>query len=442
MISLSIGIPAAASLTTPLLATLSKWGYAGVALALFLESAGVPVPGETALIAASFGAAHGVLALQWIIVVAFTATVLGDNLGFAIGRRLGRGWAERHGSRVLLTPSRLHRIDAFFDRFGPVAVALARFVPGVRVLGALAAGTSGMRWPVFLRYNVLGAIAWVSIVSFAGFALGRGYAAAGVLMGRAGVVLLVVVPVALLSAWLLIRLRRYLVERRGRHITAELFEPLVTRWLAVIGVSAVGVLTFAAIAEEVAEREASAFDDAIRSFMLAHQTPTLESGFRALTWAGSTLVLGPLATAVAIWAWKSTRRTAAAVTALSPVLAVSLMLVLKLVFHRIRPESIAHITQPGYSFPSGHATASMAIAVTLAYVLVREGKLPPWTIGAAIIFGILVGLSRLYLDVHWATDVAGGWAIGLAVATACIALSEWLALRATARGATSAETTA
>lgn len=419
--------------TAPLLATLSKWGYAGLALALFLESAGVPVPGETALLAASFGAAHGILALPWIIVVALTATVLGDNLGFAVGRKLGRGWAERHGSRVLLTPSRLRRIDAFFDRFGPAAVALARFVPGVRVLGALAAGTSGMRWPVFLRYNILGAIAWVSIVSAAGFALGRGYAGAAVIMGRAGVVLLVVVPVALLAVWLLVRLRRHLLERRARLRSLELPEPLVTRWLAVLGVSAVGVLTFAAIAEEMAEHETAPFDDAIRSFMLAHQTPILQAGFLALTWAGSSLVLGPLATAVALWSWRRAGRTVAAITALAPVLAVSLVLVLKLLFHRIRPESVGHLTQPGYSFPSGHATASMAIAVTLAYVLVREGKLPPWTIAAAIVFSILVGLSRLYLDVHWATDVAGGWAIGLAVAAACIALSEWLALRAAAQ---------
>lgn len=425
--SLAIALGASAW-TASLLAALAKWGYAGVALGVILESAGIPVPGETALLAASFGAAHGVLALPWIITVAIVATVLGDNLGFAAGRKLGRGWAERHGRRVLLTPDRLRRVDAFFERFGPVAVALARFVPGVRVLAAFAAGTSGMRWPVFLRYNVLGAVAWATIVSLGGFALGRGYAGAAINMGHAGVVMLVVVPAALLAAWLLTRFRRLLV-RRTRSLD-DASEPLVMQWLMVLGVSAAGVLTFAAIAEEMAERDTAAFDDAIRAFVLAHQSPALRVVFTALTWAGSWLVLAPAAAVVALLVWRHAGRVTAAVAALAPVIAVSLIAVLKAAFHRERPEAVAQTAHLGYSFPSGHATGSMAIAVTLAYVLAREGTVPRWAIGAAALFSLFVGVSRIYLDVHWATDVGGGWAVGLAVTAACIALSEWMASRA------------
>lgn len=115
----------AAAWSTAFLTWLARWGYAGVALGVFLESVGVPVPGETALFAAAFGAACGALALPWMIGTAAIASVLGDNLGFALGRRLGRGWLEHHGRRVLFTPERLAQVDRFFARHGPVAVALA-----------------------------------------------------------------------------------------------------------------------------------------------------------------------------------------------------------------------------------------------------------------------------------------------------------------------------
>lgn len=104
------------------------YGYAGLAIGVFAESVGIPVPGETALAASAFAAALGTLALPIIILVAAIAGILGDNLGYAIGRRLGRPWAEQHGRWVLLTPKRLARVDDFFQRRGPVAVALARFV--------------------------------------------------------------------------------------------------------------------------------------------------------------------------------------------------------------------------------------------------------------------------------------------------------------------------
>ena len=439
--------------TAPILVLLARWGYAGVALVIFLESAGLPVPGETALLAAGFGAAHGVLALPWIIAVATVASVLGDNLGFALGRRLGRGWLERHGRRLLLTPERLRRVDVFFDRFGPAAVALARFVAGVRVVAAFAAGTSQMPWRVFLRFNVLGAVVWATLVSLAGYSLGRGYAGIANIMGRAGVVMVVVVPAALLAAWMLSWFRQRIVaqlasadavsasatldrtvttrqsSRLGSSILVDvraLVPHIAVRWLAVLGVSAAGVLTFAAIAEEMAERDTAPFDSAVRAFALAHQSPAADAVFNVLSWAGSSLLLGPLAAVGALWLWRSAGRGAAAATVLAPVLTVLLIHLLKAAFHRARPEAATQFAQLGYSFPSGHSTGSMAISVTLAYVLARQRVAPQWSIAAAMGFSVLVGMSRLYLDVHWGTDVIGGWAVGLAIASASAALYEWL----------------
>lgn len=159
---------------TQILNWLTRYGYPGVAVSVLLESAGIPVPGEAGLFAASFAAAHGLLALPAVIGTGAAAAVLGDNLGYWLGRRFGRDFLERHGHWLFLNHERLHRMDVFFDRHGPPAVVLARFITGVRVAAAYSAGMARMRWWEFFTYNVLGGIAWATTVSLSGYALGKG----------------------------------------------------------------------------------------------------------------------------------------------------------------------------------------------------------------------------------------------------------------------------
>jgi len=410
-----------------LLDWLGRFGYLGVALGVFLESAGVPVPGEAVLLAAAFGAARGALGLPGVIATGALASALGDNLGFAVGRRLGRGWLERHGGRVLLTPERLAQVDRFFARHGPVAVALARFVAGVRVVAAFTAGTTRMRWRTFVPYNALGAAAWATLVGLVGFAVGRGYSQVGRWFGHAGLVLGVGVPAALLAAWLLRRVAAGDVARRLRPAWVS---GVAAHVLVVVGVCAAAVTTFALLGEEVREGDAAPFDAAVRAWTLAHHAAALGPLFRAFTWAGSTVVIGPAAALAALWLWRAQGARAAAAAVVTPLGALAAIGGLKVAFGRTRPPgafrdpSLARALH--YSFPSGHATASMAIAVTLAYVLVRERLAPRWAMLLAVLFSVLVGLSRVYLDVHWTTDVVGGWAVGLAVASGGAALYERL----------------
>lgn len=192
----------------------TEYGYYGLALGVFLESAGVPVPGETALVAAAIAAAHGWLSLPWVIGVAALAGMLGDNLGYGLGRKLGRPFAERHLARVF-TRSRLERVDRFFARYGPAAVALARFVTGLRVVAAFSAGMARLRWSLFLPFNLLGAVLWATSVGLVGYAAGLGWKGLAGWRGRAEEVL---VPVALLAVIMLIRW--WVSRRRERRSSA------------------------------------------------------------------------------------------------------------------------------------------------------------------------------------------------------------------------------
>src|SRR5256885_14082204 len=114
----------------------ARYGYWVVLVGVFLENAGLPVPGETALLAGAALAHFGRLSLPWVIATAVGGATLGDNLGFLIGRRGGRALAERYGRWFGLSPRRLELFDRFFERHGGRTVFIARFITGLRVFGA------------------------------------------------------------------------------------------------------------------------------------------------------------------------------------------------------------------------------------------------------------------------------------------------------------------
>ena len=140
---------------------LQHFGVWAIGLLIMLEDFGIPVPGETILIAGAIYAGAGRLNVVLVGVVAFIAAVLGDNIGFAIGHFGGRALALRWGKYVFLTAERLDKAEAFFDRRGAIVITFARFVEGLRQANGIIAGITGMHWLRFLVFNAIGAALWV-----------------------------------------------------------------------------------------------------------------------------------------------------------------------------------------------------------------------------------------------------------------------------------------
>ena len=187
-------------------------GYPALFVLIAIETMGVPVPGETALFTAGILASSGHLSIEVVIVVAAAAAVLGDNVGFALGRRYGRrlllapGPLERHRRRVIELG------EPFFERHGPKAVFLGRWVTGLRITSAWLAGVNRMRWPTFLFWNALGGICWAISISLIAYFLGRG---AERIVNLAGVGGAIVVVLALIVALVVVR-RRHAGSARRR----------------------------------------------------------------------------------------------------------------------------------------------------------------------------------------------------------------------------------
>lgn len=158
---------------------LDHYGYWAVFLLVMIEDFGIPVPGETILIAAAIFAGAGRLNIVAVGVIAFVAALLGDNIGFAIGHFGGRALALRWGKYVGLTEERLVKAEFFFEKHGGKIIVVARFIEGLRQLNGIIAGISGMHWRRFLFFNTIGAGlwvgTWVSLGYFAGNHIGTIY---------------------------------------------------------------------------------------------------------------------------------------------------------------------------------------------------------------------------------------------------------------------------
>ncbi len=190
------------------------WGYWTVPAALLLENAGVPVPGETILLFASFLAYdEGELRLPYLILLGIAACTLGDNLGYLVGRRGGRRLLERYQHIFRIRDRTIRRGERLFERHGAVTIFFARFIFGMRIIAGPLAGVLRMPWRQFVLFNFLGATVWVTTISLVGYFFGSEWDSLVHVMGRVNLIIAIVVLVILVFLWH--RYRERMVDEQG-----------------------------------------------------------------------------------------------------------------------------------------------------------------------------------------------------------------------------------
>lgn len=183
-------------------AYLVQYGYLTVAVALLLENAGVPVPGETVLLLASFLAySEHRLHLSHIIAVAILAAIVGDNLGYVLGRYGGRPMLDRYRKVFFIKAATIANAERIFERHGASTVLLARFIAGLRIVAGPLAGALRMNWVKFLVCNCLGATLWVVVIAGIGYMFGEYEEQLIRALHRANFWVFVVVCALLLFVW-------------------------------------------------------------------------------------------------------------------------------------------------------------------------------------------------------------------------------------------------
>lgn len=430
---------------------IATYGYAIVALFVFLECVGIPLPAETTLLVAGAYAGAGHLQIGLLIGVAAVAAIVGDALGYWIGRRGGRPFLERHGRWIHLNDKRLDRIQGFFTRHGSRTVFFGRFVGVLRTYVALFAGISRMPYPTFALYNSLGGITWAIVFGTLGFVFGQNLSMVERVMRDIGWALIVAVGLIVLAvaAWRWLARHHDVVQEQRNWLLAN---PLIARfrsryrrqlrWLLArltpgeylglymtlgLAASAGCAWLFGGIGEDIINHDPIVgYDTRIANLLHSWATPTTTAVFSFITQLGGPMLIVLAIAATMLYTWRRQwLHVGAWIVALSGEQILNLLL--KQLFHRPRPVFVhpmyRALIEKGYSFPSGHAMGSLIVYGMLTYfalLIVRS-----WRVRTALLCGttllvLLIGFSRMYLGVHYFSDVVAGYAAGGVWLSTCI----------------------
>ncbi len=437
-----------------LAATLGNWTYLVVSLLAFLETGafvGLVFPGETAVIVAGAIAGQGETSIVITIALVWVSAWLGDSASFYIGSRLGRSFILKHGQRVRITPERFAQVEAYFENHGGKTILIGRFLGLVRALAPFIAGSSGMKYRDFLPYSVLGTGLWSAAFSLLGYFLAENIHLAENIAGR-GIFIFGAIVVLVVGAIVAVH---HLRDPKGREKIAGWLEargatrPLVlagrrvkpqatfvwhrvtpgnlglefTTLMAILAVALFIVAGYGAMISDApgpttGDQGALDLADGLRSGALTEVA-------KVVTAFGGTAAI--LATALLAAIALGSGKRWPEFWVLLCALAICLIAVpaLKELLDRPRPPSPL-VDAGGAAWPSGHATYAVLypFLALVATLRIRPGK----AYGTALLVGATllasgIALSRVYLRVHYLSDVNAGGALGVAAFATCAAVA-------------------
>jgi undecaprenyl-diphosphatase len=432
--------------------TLGAWTYLLVAVFAFAETGafvGLVVPGETVMLLGGAVAGQGAIDIYLLIAIAWFAAWLGDTFSFFLGRRLGREFVLKHGSRVGISRERFEKVEDYFDRHGGKTIFIGRWISLVRAFAPFIAGSSGMQYRGFVPYSVLGTGLWASLHILVGYFFSRSIETAGHYAARGAFLLATLIAIVAGTVYLFRRLR----EPENREAAVRWMEEhAATRWLVVLGrmpqlrflwdrvtpggtfglefttlMATLAVSLFVVIAYSVAlghDPGPTPSDETAREIVGHLHNNALTGVTKVFTWLGSTLAVWVLAAiCAALLAW---RRYWTEFWVLLAGMAIVQLGILELEDAVDRPPPADPLVDgPGSSFPSGHAAHSVFylwLAVTIVLRLRPGMARGAAVVTAGLVLTALIGLSRVYLNLHYLSDVSAGWALGAAAFSLCAAV--------------------
>ena len=432
---------------------LGPWTYLLAGFFAFAETGafiGLVAPGETVMLLGGAVAGQGTINLYVLIALAWTCACSGDVVSFFLGRRLGREFLMKHGPRFGFGHDRLEQVESFFSRHGGKTIFLGRFVGFVRAFAPFIAGSSGMRFRQFFPYSVLGCGLWVSLTVVIGYVFSKSIDTAIDYAGKGAVILGALIVVVVGAVWA----TRYLrVAENRREAVRRLDDHAATAWItafarrheaglrligdrltpggtfgleftSLMAVLAVAVFVLVAYIVVIGKDPGPTPGDETAIEVAEAIHCGFMTGFsKVFTFLGSGWFVWPLAAICAALLARARHWTEAFVL-------LAAMILIQVGFHEIKaaidrprpPDPLVGST--GSSFPSGHASHSVLYVwlATTIVVRLRPGMArATLVVAAGVVLTALVGLSRVYLSVHYLSDVSGGWALGAACFSVCAA---------------------
>lgn len=425
-----------------------------LALIESLPLVGIILPGSMILMALGFAAASGFINPFYLYILFFLGSIIGDTLGFTAGRK-GLSLFRKDNSLIV-------RGKDFMNRHGAKSIFLGRFIGPIRPILSLVAGTLELPTYKFYAWNILATAIWLTLYEGLGFYFGQAWQFIAVWSTRVSIVLAAILGFIII--WWFIK--RF-VYQFGQSIARVLFSfaksikhaflineyvrkfanryPAIWQWtkarlsrtkftglpLTLLVIGFLYILSiFSGLVEDVIKSEAIvSIDIRVENLLFVFRHESITQLFLWITALGKSTVwiFGAVIVSIILWLMHKHRQMlgywiAVIGSALSAVIG-------KYLVHRLRPSGVGVYTEDSFSFPSGHATMSTVFYGFLIYLYLLSGK--SWRQKINAFFGgsliiILIGFSRLYLGVHYLSDVLGGISLGLLWLIIGITCIEWM----------------
>jgi membrane protein DedA with SNARE-associated domain/membrane-associated phospholipid phosphatase len=428
---------------------LGAWTYLIVAFFAFAETGafvGLVVPGETVMLLGGAVAGQGAINIYLLIAIAWFSAWLGDTTSFFLGRRLGREFVLKHGPRFGISHERFEKVEDYFGRHGGKTIFIGRWISLVRAFAPFIAGSSGMGYRAFVPYSILGTGLWASLHILIGYFFSRSIETAGHYAARGAAALATLIAVIAGTIWVVRRLR----EQKNRDAVVRWMEEhSATRWLVDLArrrelrflwdrvtpggtfgleftslMATLAVALFVLVAYAVmigGDPGPTPGDETAIEVVEYLQAGVLTSIAKVISFFGSAGFTWALALiGAALLAWRRRWTEFWVLLAGMTITQVGLEALSGSVDRPPPPEPLA--AAPSSSFPSGQAAHSVIylwLAVTIVLRLRPGMARATAVVVTGIVLTALIGLSRVYLEVHYLSDVSAGWALGAAAFSFC-----------------------
>ncbi len=395
----------------PQLLTVGGYWFIGIIVLLEgLPIVGALLPGHIIIIVAGFLTKVGVFDLGTLLIVAISAAIVGDIIGFLLGRRYGDGILYKIAHYVSIKDEHIEKAKRLIDNNTGKTIILGKFSPVTRPLTPFLVGASGVHIRTFWFFNTIGSILWVVVSVMIGYIFGASYDIVARYFGT-------LIFIAIVSSILIILAYRFVNTRFHIFKKYELF---------VLGLNLISLWTLAKTIQDSLSATSfmANFDISTNLFMIQHVLPSMMPVWNFITNIGSTVVMIVLGLSIGLVFLFKQKWRRAFIMLSSIILTAGAVTFMKHLFMRSRPnDALSFFTDP--SFPSGHAALAAAFFVALAYICAP--RFETWVkreafIALSVVLVILIGLSRVILNVHWASDVIAGWSLGIFIASSSILL--------------------
>jgi len=424
---------------------LGYWIAFTAAMAETVVGVGLLLPGSTIILLLGAFAARGYMDLGDLILFAFAGAVIGDNINYFLGRKYGARWVE--DGFWFLKREHFDKARVFFDRHGAVSVLWGRLIPSVKEVVPFIAGLVKMHRGLFFFYNVLGAVCWAFEWVLVGYFFGQSLSLAKAWLSRLGFLAALVVVILVLLAFVrraivrhgnfVLQIARSLARSFGQAVAGnpevvklvrrhEKFFSFLGRRLArdrftgmpltLLSAAFLYLLAlFGGVVEDLLTGDPIvAADMHISSLVAVFRTPPLVHFFLWVSMLGKWQVVLVLSLTLITALYLLREKPLIPSFLLALVGSTTFAWLGKVAFHRPRPE-LAVYTERSFSFPSGHAVIAISLYGFIAFVLISRTQVWKRKVNyamAAAVLALLIGTSRIYLGVHYLSDVWGGFLLG------------------------------